>query len=151
MRSTLTLARATAVAIAVGSLVGCFNPTIKDGGFRCDPTQTPACPDGFVCVGGVCRNSATSGGSGDDMAGTAADGGDDMAQAAGDMRHGSSADLAMGGGSCAHALCTTGTKLTQSCDPCVSQICAQDSYCCITKWSSQCVSEVTSICGRSCP
>ena len=53
-------------------------------------------------------------------------------------------------GSCAHPICSTGTKLTSSCDPCATKICGQDSYCCNTAWDSICVSEVKSICGQSC-
>ncbi|KAJ3197388.1 hypothetical protein HK101_003814 [Irineochytrium annulatum] len=51
---------------------------------------------------------------------------------------------------CAHNKCSTGTKLVASCDPCVNKIIAQDSYCGSTKWDSQCVSEVNSICGITC-
>lgn len=50
---------------------------------------------------------------------------------------------------CSHDPCTTGSKLASSCDPCVTEICAADSYCCKTKWSSQCVAEVASICGET--
>jgi vibriolysin len=57
-------------------------------------------------------------------------------------------------GSCGHSLCTTGTKLTNSCDSakanCVSKICAADSYCCNSTWDSTCVAEVASICGNNC-
>ena len=53
-------------------------------------------------------------------------------------------------GSCAHSICVAGTKLVSGCDPCVTKICATDSYCCKTKWSSICVEEVASICGESC-
>jgi V8-like Glu-specific endopeptidase len=68
---------------------------------------------------------------------------------------GSTGGGSTGGGStggtntCSHALCSTGTKLTSSCDSCVQTICTQDSYCCNTKWDSQCVSEVASMCGQS--
>ena len=55
-----------------------------------------------------------------------------------------------GSGTCAHSICTSGAKLTTGCDPCATQICATDSYCCDTSWSSQCVNEVASICGESC-
>ena len=53
-------------------------------------------------------------------------------------------------GTCAHPICAQGTKLTSSCDTCAAQICAQDSYCCNTKWDAQCVGEVGSICGQTC-
>jgi hypothetical protein len=44
--------------------------------------------------------------------------------------------------------------LDPNCDPCVSLICTGDAFCCdpnIGQWDSLCVSEVTSICGESCP
>ena len=50
---------------------------------------------------------------------------------------------------CAHDTCATGAKLDASCDACVGQICAKDSYCCDTAWSSVCIDEVASICGES--
>src|SRR5579883_521985 len=49
---------------------------------------------------------------------------------------------------CAHPICSTGSKLSKSCDPCVTEICDQDSYCCYRKWDAQCVGEVGSICGQ---
>jgi len=55
-----------------------------------------------------------------------------------------------GGGTCAHAICATGSKLTASCDGCAAQICAADSFCCNNQWDSQCVSEVSSVCNQSC-
>jgi hypothetical protein len=55
-----------------------------------------------------------------------------------------------GGSSCAHSICSTGTKLTSSCDTCAADICSLDAYCCVVKWDSQCVGEVSSICGESC-
>jgi len=51
---------------------------------------------------------------------------------------------------CAHSICTTGGKLASGCDPCVTSICAADSFCCVTSWDSICVGEVSSICGESC-
>jgi hypothetical protein len=53
--------------------------------------------------------------------------------------------------SCAHPICSTGSKLTASCDACATKICAKDSYCCSTTWNSICVGEVSSVCGQSCP
>jgi hypothetical protein len=55
-----------------------------------------------------------------------------------------------GGGGCSHPICSTGSKLVASCDPCATQVCAKDSYCCNTSWDSTCVKEVGSICGESC-
>jgi hypothetical protein len=55
-----------------------------------------------------------------------------------------------GGSTCSHSICSSGVKLTSSCDACAADICSYDSYCCTTYWDSQCVSEVSSICGESC-
>ncbi len=52
---------------------------------------------------------------------------------------------------CAHDLCSAGEALPTGCDPCVDQVCATDSYCCLGAWDSICVSEAESICGLSCP
>lgn len=54
------------------------------------------------------------------------------------------------GGCCAHDKCQSGTKLSSGCDPCVTQICQQDPYCCESAWDAQCVGQVTSVCGISC-
>ncbi len=51
---------------------------------------------------------------------------------------------------CSHDKCTSGGKLVSSCDSCVSQVCAQDSFCCSNSWDSICVGEVGSICGQTC-
>ena len=51
---------------------------------------------------------------------------------------------------CVHPICSTGKKLSSSCDPCVTKICKADSYCCRSSWDSQCVGEVASICKESC-
>jgi V8-like Glu-specific endopeptidase len=64
---------------------------------------------------------------------------------------GSSSSSSGSGGTCAHALCSTGAKLTSTCDSCAATVCAADSYCCSTKWDAQCVGEVTSFCGQTCP
>jgi hypothetical protein len=123
----------------------------------------PACPEGYVCIGGRCHTpdgggtqggiaDLSGGGSALDLAGGGGTGGGGGGGSGGGGGGGSGGSGGGGGGgSCAHNLCTTGAKLSSSCDPCVTQICAQDSYCCQTKWSSQCVGEVASICHQSCP
>ncbi|WP_437825711.1 hypothetical protein [Sorangium sp. So ce1153] len=59
--------------------------------------------------------------------------------------------------SCGHALCTEGDALTPGCDVppltssgCVKLLCDQDPYCCGTAWDTTCVSEVQSVCGKTC-
>lgn len=56
-----------------------------------------------------------------------------------------------GTSACAHPVCSTGAKLTTSCSDCATKVCAADSYCCSSNWDAQCVGEVASVCGQSCP
>ncbi|MDC3988558.1 zinc metalloprotease [Polyangium jinanense] len=55
-------------------------------------------------------------------------------------------------GSCAHNVCTSGTKLTKGCDSLgiVTAVCNNDAYCCSTSWDSVCVGKVESVAGYSC-
>ncbi|TPX47668.1 hypothetical protein CcCBS67573_g10236 [Chytriomyces confervae] len=62
----------------------------------------------------------------------------------------SSAATTGGASTCAHSICTSGGKLSSTCDSCVAKICAADSYCCNTSWDSICVGEVASICNQTC-
>jgi len=55
-----------------------------------------------------------------------------------------------GASTCSHPICSAGTALTSGCDPCVTQLCAQDAYCCASEWDATCVGEVGSICGQTC-
>jgi lysozyme len=55
-----------------------------------------------------------------------------------------------GGSSCAHPICQGGASLAASCDPCATQVCGQDPYCCTVLWDRICIGEVSSICGESC-
>jgi hypothetical protein len=51
---------------------------------------------------------------------------------------------------CSHDICVTGIALVPGCEPCVTQICGVDPFCCNNSWDSQCVGEVGSICGLAC-
>ncbi len=142
---------------------GCFNPDVKTGGFKCDPTVPDACPTGFYCVNQLCVNhpgtSSTGGNGGDDMSV-----GDDMTMSTPNgpedlaMPPLSPPDLAKPivppdlaqpvvppdlsqPNTCAHDLCTTGAKLDPSCSACANIVCTEDSFCCSSKWDSQCVME----------
>ena len=55
-----------------------------------------------------------------------------------------------GGGTCAHPVCAAGAPLTSGCEPCATQLCAQDPYCCAVAWDATCVGEVGAICGPIC-
>ena len=117
----------------------CSHPICSTGGSltaSCDTCAGKVCAaDGYCCttawdsicvgeVGSICGESCSGGGGSGSGSG--------------------------GGSSCSHSICSSGVKLTSSCDACAADICYYDSYCCTTKWDSQCVSEVSSICGESC-
>jgi hypothetical protein len=49
-----------ALRVLVGVLLlaaACYQPRVKNGGFSCKPTDVPACPDGYYCVDGWCRDT----------------------------------------------------------------------------------------------
>jgi hypothetical protein len=48
---------------------------------------------------------------------------------------------------CSHGRCDPGGPLTASCDPCVTDICAVDPFCCNSSWDSVCVEEMRTVCG----
>ncbi|HEX7837952.1 MAG TPA: hypothetical protein VF469_10845, partial [Kofleriaceae bacterium] len=113
----------------------CSHPICSTGGAltgSCDTCAAKVCAaDSFccsnswdsICVGevqSVCGQSCTGGGGGG------------------------------GGSTCSHSICSSGVKLTGTCDTCAGKICAVDSFCCNNKWDSQCVSEVSSVCNQSC-
>ena len=52
--------------------------------------------------------------------------------------------------SCGHDVCTAGAPLESSCDTCVANVCAQDSYCCTSGWDATCVQLAENVCGASC-
>jgi Notch-like protein len=51
---------------------------------------------------------------------------------------------------CSHDICVQGSALVPGCEPCVSQICAVDAFCCSNSWDSVCVNQVASVCGLVC-
>lgn len=55
-----------------------------------------------------------------------------------------------GTSTCAHPVCATGGPLASVCEPCATQLCAQDPYCCSVSWDATCVAEVGSICHKDC-
>lgn len=54
---------------------------------------------------------------------------------------------------CAHDRCYSGGPLNGACDNCVQLICNDptSAYCCTSAWDKNCVTKVTTSCGRSCP
>lgn len=51
---------------------------------------------------------------------------------------------------CSHSLCSQGTPLETSCDPCVASVCAADPYCCNNTWDQRCIDESETTCGIAC-
>lgn len=59
-------------------------------------------------------------------------------------------DDGCGGGGCPFDLCTSpGLPQVNGCDPCVTQVCAVDGFCCTNSWDGICVGEVETVCGRA--
>jgi hypothetical protein len=80
----------------------------------------------------------------------AAHGGSGGAGSSSSSSGGSTSSGGAAGQTCSHAVCATGAKLGATCDPCAQAVCAQDSYCCATRWDAQCVGEVATACGQTC-
>ncbi|MCH6562793.1 MAG: hypothetical protein IH800_10310 [Myxococcales bacterium] len=57
--------------------------------------------------------------------------------------------LANGSCGCFHDKCVAGAALIPACDPCVTTICALDSFCCETQWDTPCRGAVFDVCGSS--
>ncbi len=55
-----------------------------------------------------------------------------------------------GSGSCNHDVCVEGDPLDGSCDPCASNVCDEDSYCCTTEWDDICVDLADQYCANIC-
>jgi hypothetical protein len=55
------LAAAFVVALAAFAVAGCYNPSIKSGGFKCNTEYMPqnSCPEGFQCSAGRCVKAGT--------------------------------------------------------------------------------------------
>ncbi|WP_437321325.1 hypothetical protein [Sorangium sp. So ce385] len=51
---------------------------------------------------------------------------------------------------CSHDVCDTGVALDAGCDWCVSEVCAQDPYCCNNAWDDRCVGTANNVCGLTC-
>ncbi len=51
---------------------------------------------------------------------------------------------------CSHSVCSQGTPLEPSCDPCVTAVCATDPYCCNNTWDQRCIDQAQTTCGVTC-
>ncbi|MFT3773331.1 MAG: M15 family metallopeptidase [Minicystis sp.] len=88
-------------------------------------------PAAGFAIGPECAAPASGGGSTGNTGGTSGSGGTSTP-------------------ACAHDLCAAGGTLDRACDSCVKSICTSDAYCCDNSWDATCVSEVASICKRTC-
>jgi hypothetical protein len=132
--------RVSILALLLVGAASCYNPSIRNQGYACDPTEEYSCPVGFRCIDGLCDDG--SGGhprmnptNGDDMAtGSASDdmamtpGGDDMARSAPADQATASPDMAQAPPDLAHAP----PDMAQSCTP-LGGSCINDSDCC-SQW-----------------
>ena len=53
-------------------------------------------------------------------------------------------------GGCAHDVCATGAPLEDGCSQCVTDVCAEDDFCCTNLWDALCVGLVEDECGIDC-
>lgn len=108
-----------------------------EGGGSCNTGMFGVCSAGTeACVGGdiICEQNVAA--APDETCGNGLD--DDCNGAADD------------GCGCPFGLCETpGQPMLDGCNPCVSQICDVDPYCCTNQWDSLCVGRVASVCGQA--
>ncbi len=132
---------------------GSCGPTCGDG--VCSGTETCSdCPTDCGPCAKVCGDGMCDVYRGESCASCSADCGT-CASSCGDARctaNESTCTCASDCGACpcAHAMCTTGAPLGWTCDPCVSQICEVDPYCCTNGWDETCVWDVFQVCGLTC-
>jgi hypothetical protein len=115
----------------------------------CDPCAAQVCASDPYCCDTAWDTTCVS--EADTTCGAGCSGsGSSSSSSSGSAGASSSSSGSGGSTSCAHAICTSGSMLDPSCDPCAASICASDAYCCGTAWDTQCVGEVGSICGQTC-
>jgi hypothetical protein len=130
--------------LGVGGNAASFTWTHPSDFFDVTTGHNGTCSTGYLCTAGAGYDGPTGWGTPNGAAFTNGTG-----SGSGSMSSGSGSGSG-GQTSCAHSECAMGTKLVSSCDPCVATICAQDAFCCNTKWDSICVGESASVCGESC-
>ncbi len=112
------------------------------------PTTTAASSSSSATQAASQSSSAVTSGAGGDMGTTTA--GSGAGGAGGDMgttvASSSSSSGSGGMGACEHDVCTKGVMMTDGCNKCVADVCANDSYCCDTEWDEVCVGETADYC-----
>jgi hypothetical protein len=51
---------------------------------------------------------------------------------------------------CQHSICSQGSALPASCNPCAAAVCKVDDFCCTGGWDATCVQDVAAVCGIDC-
>ena len=51
---------------------------------------------------------------------------------------------------CTHSVCQYGEPLVPGCDPCVTDVCNADAFCCNDTWDDQCIAAADAMCGSGC-
>jgi len=109
---------------------------------------------GGAGVGGSGGSSSTQGGSGQ---GGTGQGGSSTSSGTGGgttttSSSSSSSSSGTGGGmtNCAHDICDEGGPLMNGCEPCVTQVCNDDPFCCTQSWDIMCTFGVEETCNIDC-
>jgi len=107
---------------------------------QCTASAGPSCAEGFdQCAGALATNVTCELPSDGEGGGGEGGGG----QGGGGQGGGSA-------GTCAHDGCSVGEALEETCDPCATEVCAQDSWCCTNEWDDLCVSAAEGIASCGC-
>ena len=136
--------------VTSGANGSCSGSYLCTGGVGYDGPSGVGTPNGSAMMGGGSGGSGGGGGGGTGGSGGGGGGGTGGAGGGGGGGTGGSGGGGGGTSSCTHSICSTGARLVSSCDPCATQICAVDGYCCRWAWDNICVSEVSSVCGQTC-
>jgi subtilase family serine protease len=108
------------------------------------------CSPAYLCTAGTGYDGPTGWGTPNGMA-IAGSGSSTSSTSSASASSSASSSSSSGGSACAHGICSTGGRLSATCDPCVSEICAKRPLCCFLDWSTSCVNDVKTICGETCP
>jgi hypothetical protein len=125
------------LGMCLAAAVGCFNPKIESGNLHCAPPDN-ACPDGFICSGGVCVTPADAAVS--DLGAGGADG-----SASDVVDDGASGDKPADAATCANpvaALCSPVAGPTGVCDPVCQTGCPCGERCTVSGAGAVCAAQV---------
>ncbi|MBW2523603.1 MAG: lamin tail domain-containing protein [Deltaproteobacteria bacterium] len=146
-RRSIELAALLACAVVAACAQGTAYDDDDDDGTTSPSTSSSGSSPTGSGTGGTSSGTTTTGTA---VGGTGGTGLGGAGAAAGTGPGGSGGTGGTSPGSCIHDLCDIGLPLTSGCDSCVTQVCANDSYCCDTEWDDTCLDEVWDYCGIDC-